>query len=75
MSRKNIKNLKLNCFTPLFTFFDKDQQIDAFVKKWLGEAYHDFLKEFMDACGYNPEASSLPIEVTFITFFFKGWNG
>jgi hypothetical protein len=65
VSRKNIKTLKLNCFTPLFAFFDKDQQIDAFVKKWLGEAYGDFLREFMGVCGYNPEASSLPVEVTF----------
>ncbi|XP_046645712.1 ABC transporter G family member 20-like isoform X2 [Daphnia pulicaria] len=57
MSKENIIGRQIN-----ITMDSSNQQIDAFVKKWLGEAYRNFLKEFMGACGYNPEASSLAIE-------------
>jgi hypothetical protein len=46
--------------------FKTDQQVDAFLKKWLGEAYGDFIKGFMVACGHDPLAGSIPIEVNFI---------
>ncbi|XP_046456397.1 ABC transporter G family member 20-like isoform X2 [Daphnia pulex] len=56
-SKENIIGRQIN-----ITMDSSNQQIDAFVKKWLGEAYGDFLREFMGVCGYNPEASSLPVE-------------
>ncbi len=56
--------------------FETDQQVDAFIKKWLGEAFEDFIKGFMVACGHEPLAGSIPIEVTlyFVNFILVNKN-
>ncbi|XP_057380012.1 ABC transporter G family member 20-like [Daphnia carinata] len=38
-----------------------NQQIDVFIEKWLLEGFGDFFKDFMVACGNQPEAGYLPV--------------
>ncbi|XP_032784335.2 ABC transporter G family member 20 [Daphnia magna] len=38
-----------------------NQQIEAFIEKWLLEGFGDFFKDFMVACGHEPEAGYIPI--------------
>lgn len=42
-----------------------DQQIEAFIEKWLLEGFGDFFKDFMVACGHEPEAGYIPIVVRY----------
>nr|CAH0113565.1 unnamed protein product [Daphnia galeata] len=41
-----------------------NQQIDAFIHKWLVEAYRDFCHGLMKACGHEPGAGYMPVVFT-----------
>ncbi|KAI9558265.1 ABC protein [Daphnia sinensis] len=38
-----------------------NQQIDAFIEKWLLEGFGNFFKDFMVSCGNEPEAGYIPV--------------
>ncbi|KAI9558879.1 ABC protein [Daphnia sinensis] len=38
-----------------------NQQVAAFIQKWLVDAYGDFVKDFLRSCGHNPESGAMPL--------------
>jgi hypothetical protein len=52
------KKLKKHCIS--------DKQISASLKKYIYDAYKDFVKELLIDCGFHPELGETPVKVIFV---------